>query len=140
MEQRLPSPMPSPEANNYRPPENFQTAEKKLPENAPDTAIELVGEQPGTSTVQPVSPAPPPVVVVSPAVTAPAPPTPAPTLDTNPLSAADDELIEKAWVDKAKKIIQETKTDPYSQESEVSKLQADYIKKRYGKDIKVNNT
>ncbi len=27
--------------------------------------------------------------------------------------------------------------DPYVQEKEVSKLQADYLKKRYGKDVKV---
>lgn len=139
MEQRLPSPMPSPEANNYRPPENFQSAEKKLPEKAPDSAIEFTGEQPGTSAIQPsAQPIAPPVV--SAPMPAPASTVPIPTLDTNPLSAADDELIEKAWVDKAKKIVQETKADPYSQESEVSKLQADYIKKRYGKDIRVNNT
>ena len=28
---------------------------------------------------------------------------------------------------------------PYTQEKEVSKLQADYIKKRYGKDVKLPN-
>jgi hypothetical protein len=55
----------------------------------------------------------------------------------NPLVAGDDDLIEKEWIEKAKKIIQETRSDPYTQEKEVSKLQADYIKKRYGKDIKL---
>ena len=53
--------------------------------------------------------------------------------------AGDDDLIEKEWVDKAKKIIEQTRSDPYNQEKQVSKLQADYIKKRYGKDVKVNN-
>lgn len=53
-----------------------------------------------------------------------------------PLYAADDDLIEKEWVDKAKKIIAETKHDPYLQEQEVSKLQADYLQKRYGKNVK----
>lgn len=57
--------------------------------------------------------------------------------DDNPTTAADEEVIEKEWVDKAKKIITQTKDDPYKQEKEVSKLQADYLKKRYGKDIKI---
>jgi Txe/YoeB family toxin of Txe-Axe toxin-antitoxin module len=57
--------------------------------------------------------------------------------DDNPLAAADDEVIEKEWVDRAKKIVEQTKSDPYKQEQEVSKLQADYLKKRYGKEVKV---
>lgn len=59
--------------------------------------------------------------------------------DTNPLAASDEDLIEKEWVDKAKKIVIQTKDDPYEQEKEVSKLQADYLKKRYGKEIKLNS-
>jgi hypothetical protein len=55
----------------------------------------------------------------------------------NPISAADEDLIEKEWVDRAKKIIAHTKNDPYLQEKEVSRLQADYLKKRYGKEIKL---
>ncbi len=49
--------------------------------------------------------------------------------------AADDDLIEKEWVDKAKKIVAETKSDPYQQEESIGKLQVDYIKKRYGREI-----
>lgn len=52
-----------------------------------------------------------------------------------PLIAADEDLIEKEWVDKAKKIILETKDDPYRREQEVKKIQIDYVKKRYGRDI-----
>jgi Txe/YoeB family toxin of Txe-Axe toxin-antitoxin module len=52
-----------------------------------------------------------------------------------PSVAADDDLIEKEWVDQAKKIIEETKDDPYRREQEVGKLQREYIKKRYGRDI-----
>lgn len=58
-------------------------------------------------------------------------------VDDNPIVAADEDLIEKEWVDRAKKIIASTKNDPYLQEKEVSKLQADYLKKRYGKEIKL---
>lgn len=52
-----------------------------------------------------------------------------------PLVASDDDLIEKEWVDKAKKIIIQTKDDPFRREQEVSKLQADYLRKRYGREI-----
>ncbi|MGB4420458.1 MAG: hypothetical protein WBI29_01495 [Candidatus Saccharimonadales bacterium] len=52
-----------------------------------------------------------------------------------PLIASDDDLIEKEWVDKAKKIVAETQNDPYSREDKVSKLRVDYIKKRWGRDL-----
>lgn len=55
--------------------------------------------------------------------------------DGTPIVAADDDLIEREWVDKAKAIIVNTKDDPYQRELQVSKLQADYLKKRYGKDL-----
>ncbi|HPF31215.1 MAG TPA: hypothetical protein PLO25_02840 [Candidatus Saccharibacteria bacterium] len=55
--------------------------------------------------------------------------------DDTPLIANDDDLIEKDWVDKAKKIVAETKEDPYRQEESISKLQVDYIKKRYGRKL-----
>lgn len=58
-------------------------------------------------------------------------------VDDNPVVAADEDLIEKEWVEKAKKVIAETKHDPYLQEQAVSKLQADYLQKRYNKTIKV---
>ncbi len=57
------------------------------------------------------------------------------TSDSNPLTAADDDLIEKEWVDKAKKIVEDTKDDPHMREKEVGKLQADYLRKRYGKEL-----
>lgn len=55
--------------------------------------------------------------------------------DSTPITANDDDLIEKEWVDKAKKILAETKDDPYRRETEVSKLQIEYIRKRYGREI-----
>ncbi len=57
--------------------------------------------------------------------------------DDNPVVAADEDLIEKEWVEKAKKVIAETKHDPYLQEQAVSRLQADYLQKRYNKTVKV---
>lgn len=58
---------------------------------------------------------------------------------TSPVAANDDDLIEKEWVDKAKKIVEQNRNDPHSQEQAVSQLQADYLKKRYGKEIKIAN-
>jgi len=52
-----------------------------------------------------------------------------------PSVANDDDLIEKEWVDKAKKVLAETKDDPYLREEEVSRLQADYLLKRYGREL-----
>lgn len=57
--------------------------------------------------------------------------------DNNPVIADDVDVIEKEWVSKAKEVVKSTSNDPYQQEKEVSKLQADYLKKRYGKDIKI---
>lgn len=51
----------------------------------------------------------------------------------NPVVAADEDVIEKEWVDKAKKIITETKDDPHGRSARVNDLQKDYLKKRYGK-------
>lgn len=55
-----------------------------------------------------------------------------------PVAANDDDLIEKEWVDQAKKIIIQTKDDPYRREQEVNRLQADYLRKRYGKELGVS--
>ncbi len=60
---------------------------------------------------------------------------PAAVHDDTPPLAADEDLIEKEWVDKAKKIILETKDDPYAREAAVTRLQADYLRKRYGKEL-----
>jgi len=51
--------------------------------------------------------------------------------------ADDVDVIEKEWVDKAKEIVGQTKEDPRKQNHNVSLLKADYMKKRYGKDIKI---
>jgi len=55
--------------------------------------------------------------------------------DSSPLVAGDDDVIEKEWVEKAKSIIAATKDDPYRREQEISRLQIDYLRKRYGREI-----
>ena len=59
-------------------------------------------------------------------------------VDDMPLIANDDDLIEKEWVDKAKKIIIDTQDDPHRREEAVGQLQRDYLKKRYGREIGEN--
>lgn len=55
----------------------------------------------------------------------------------SPEEAADSDLIEKEWVLKAKQIVEHTSEDPYAQTEELSRMKADYMKKRYNKDIGV---
>lgn len=54
-----------------------------------------------------------------------------------PQIADDADLIEKEWVIKAKHIVEQTAQDPYLQNKEISKVKADYLKKRYNKDLKL---
>lgn len=68
-----------------------------------------------------------------PAAVASAPPQPT---VSNPALAADVDVIEKEWVDKAEEVIAKTAGDPRAEEEAVEDLQIDYMKKRYGKDIK----
>ena len=138
MEPQLPSPSRAPENG----PAHFQGGEvfpaANQPEKAPDQAEkqETREQHLGGPAADPVSAAP-----VAPAL--PALPTiaddtasqGAPVDTTNPGVAADEDLIEKEWVEKAKKVVAETRHDPYLQGQEVSKLQADYLQKRYGKTV-----
>ena len=64
---------------------------------------------------------------------------PAAATATAHMSAQDVDLIEKEWVQKAKEIVAHTIGDPYTQNKEINKIKADYIKKRYNKDIKQTN-
>lgn len=86
-------------------------------------------------SLTPSSPtAPPPAMPVPGSATA--PPSGAVPI-TTPVMADDSDLIEKEWVEKAKAIVASTRDDPYVQSQEVSRFKADYIKKRYNKDIKL---
>lgn len=60
---------------------------------------------------------------------------PSRALIPTPEEAADADLIEKEWVLKAKQIVEHTAEDPFSQQEELSKMKADYMKKRYNKDL-----
>jgi hypothetical protein len=137
MEPKLPTPNLGPEQSHGYYGQSMERVAEGL---TPEKTIERRGEQlerqhevPSEGTQPAVAPAsialptvPPPVAVT---------PTASPATDDSPLAANDDDLIEKEWVDKAKKIIAETKDDPYRREQEVGRLQADYLRKRYGKEL-----
>lgn len=57
------------------------------------------------------------------------------TFTSAPAAAADGDLIEKEWVDQAKKVINTTKDNPHEQARLVSELMRDYVRKRYGKEV-----
>lgn len=85
-------------------------------------------------------PAAPPVPQ-SPLQPAPAsqlPQLPATTPEASPDIAADNDMIEKSWIDKAKEIITTTRDDPYQQSRQLAALKADYLQKRYNKSIKLS--
>lgn len=69
----------------------------------------------------------------------PLPQTPASVHAGTPKEAADTDLIEKEWVIKAKQIVEHTKDNPYEQQKAIGKFKADYMKKRYNKDIKTSD-
>ncbi|MDB5177719.1 MAG: hypothetical protein JWO61_102 [Candidatus Saccharibacteria bacterium] len=138
MEPKLPAPNLNPERAPSQYGQNIESA--PLPPN-PEIGLERAekpmeqqGEAvPAAANATPILPTP---------IAIPVPVTPTTADDASlqdgadaPLLANDDDLIEKEWVDKAKKIIAETKDDPHRREQEVGKLQADYLKKRYGKEL-----
>lgn len=138
MEPTLPTPHGSPEVGppvvspELTAPKGAEV--QPVPERQESREQKVSGDGGGQQAVQPVVPP------AAPAVLPPAPKavTPqAPAVDDTPLTAADDDLIEKEWVEKAKRVISENRHDPYMQEQAVSRLQADYLQKRYGKIVKL---
>jgi hypothetical protein len=106
------------------------------PEKAPTAAERVAAQVPAAAPALPVIPLP-------------IPPTTGQTATTStgsaaapPVSAApptdDGDLIEKEWVSKAKRIVERNRDDPYKQSDELTVFKADYMKKRYGKNIKVS--
>lgn len=57
---------------------------------------------------------------------------------SSPQIADDVDLIEKEWVEKAKEIVEKTKENPYLQNKAIGEIKADYIRKRYNKELAKN--
>jgi len=60
--------------------------------------------------------------------------------DQLPSNVANADRIEKEWVDRAKSIVAETKDDPFAQKSQISKVSAEYIRKRFNRTVKTDDT
>lgn len=121
---------PTPQVESYEVPPNFASPEMEQ-HSTPER-----GEQRSAVELAP----PPPVVpapVVLPVTDIPMP-VQAPIQDPttiNPVSANDDDDIEKEWVDRAKQVIIQTKDNPYAREKAIGELQRDYLMKRYGRQV-----
>lgn len=59
------------------------------------------------------------------------------TIPVVPMTADDGDLIEKDWINKAKKIVESFREDPHRQSKELTLFKADYMQKRYNKIIKL---
>lgn len=55
----------------------------------------------------------------------------------SPVFADDVDVIEKEWVKRAKVIVEMTRDDPHQQNKQLSAYKADYVRKRYNKELKV---
>lgn len=100
--------------------------------NAAERPMTNMADSQMPATVLPTVPLP-----ATPAVQAPVSTTT--STDDTPLIAGDDDLIEKEWVDKLKRIITLTKDDPYERARVIAQLQADYLKKRYNREMGQSN-
>jgi hypothetical protein len=133
-EMNLPRPERSPEsAPNGSSPESSPEIPFDSPERDRGATPERTPEQSNSAqaslSAQPIPITLPTPVPVQDDTTA------AQATDDMPAVAADEDLIEKEWVDKAKQIISETRDDPAARERQVGRLQSDYLKKRYGKEL-----
>jgi hypothetical protein len=101
-------------------------------EQAPARTEKAPVLQPSAMTAAPTIPLPLPATVATPSNDT------AATTQSSALLTDDGDLIEKEWVNKAKQIVERTRDDPYKQSEELTVFKADYMKKRYGKTIKVS--
>ena len=125
---------------------NFEVPATPTPEadrQRPEQAAEAPAARPETAGKQAPAPALPAIPDDIPAADAPVIAAPAPdnAVPTHPVSghpASDSDHIEPAWINRAKEVIASTQDDPYKQKDEMSKVKADYIQKRFGKQIKTD--
>ena len=81
---------------------------------------------------------PDPTMLASPNQTSANPQPQAPARDAVSQADNDDEAIEKECVAKARAIVERTSSDPFTQAKEISKVKAELMKRRYGKELKAS--
>ena len=119
-EQAIVMPGQSPEAAANTP----EQAPAAAPESAPNASQAMPAIIPLPVPQAPISGAQTDVSITTQAAT--------------PAVADDGDLIEKEWVNKAKKIVEDNRDDPFTQSEELTVVKADYMQKRYNKTIKLN--
>ena len=64
------------------------------------------------------------------------------TTDQAEPAAVEDNLdvLDQEWADKARDIVEKTKNDPFLQSRELNKVKAEYLKIRFNKHIKVDDS
>ena len=138
-------------SQNYQPGPNLPTPQMEsanvVPEQTNQTAKAEVAshqlEQPGSSMgqtpVAPIGQIPGQLPIPTQDQASVASPVTNIPVNDSPDVADDADLIEKEWVNKAKYIVNNTREDPYIQNQEMNKFKADYIQKRYNKQLKVSD-
>lgn len=93
-----------------------------------------------TGQTGPASSLPPMTLPLPPSTPQATPPKDSPTTvqTSTPAIVDDGDLIEKEWVHKAKQIVEANRDDPYRQSEQLTVFKADYMKKRYDKNIKLS--
>lgn len=136
---------PTPQNPSSSPAEHgASTRPESLAGSVPETRAEPMG------TSERISPAPSGGGVPAGAPPVQGAPTVDPALASNPAAstapvsgpatAADVDVIEPEWVDKAEEVIKAHQGDPYGEEESVEDLQQDYLKKRYGYNVSDPNS
>lgn len=125
----------NPSMNNELPPIYTGQEQPQMPDILPQH-IDGVSEVAQDKAVEQgiISQQAPPLQFVAP----PAEPVAPPAAVMNPLIADDADLIEKDWVERAKHIVELTRNDPRAQANQLSHMKADYVSRRFGKDIKTD--
>ena len=132
-----------PHNNNFGPPMELPQPQEADGQTTPEAGPAPQPEKRGAQMPSTTAAAPPePIVLPDPGAMPPAGMPAQQAAQTNSATAAlmadDADLIEKEWVVRAKAIVEHTKDDPHLQNREMNKVKADYLKKRYNKDLKVS--
>lgn len=128
-----PQELPKPQINTeLAPPEEAgKDLYNKAPKNAESANVEPTGAANAAVAAAMSS------VAAVPVSATPLPDTSQPSSQATSVIADDADVIEKEWVDKAKKIVSETRGDPHKKSQELTSLKREYIETRFGKVIKV---
>lgn len=109
-------------------------SEQVVPRPAVSEQAPVAGQAAGSAVPQAASPVVDPMTLVMAQATPSAAPaaaaaTPMPNL------AADVDVIEPEWVNKAEAVVQQHVGDPYGEEEAVEELQESYLQQRYGLNV-----